>query len=313
MGDEVSWRVELAVKPGQLDNFRALTGEMVESALGEIGVLSYERFVSENGKVVHVHERYADSASALVHLRTFEKKFGGRFLSMVERTRFTVFGTPSDELRVVLDGFGATYLRPFGDLLGVGIGLQVKSRLQSKGTTKHRRECRNGMSPEEPSSKGFRIVGASTNDDIQTLRSLFQEYAAWLDIDLSFQNFQEELAGLPGEYAPPDGRLLLALSGNDTSGCVALRRFNEHACEMKRMWVRPKFRGRGLGRLLAEKVIAEARKIGYSQMLLDSLPSLGNALGLYRSLGFREIPPYRYNPDPNAVFMQLRLAIGGAR
>ncbi len=115
MGDQVSWRVELAVKPGQLDNFRTLTGEMVESTLAEIGVLSYERFVSEDGQVVHVHERYADSASALAHLRTFEKKFSQRFLSMVERRRFMVFGSPSDELRRLLDGIDATYMRPFGN------------------------------------------------------------------------------------------------------------------------------------------------------------------------------------------------------
>jgi quinol monooxygenase YgiN len=115
MGDQVSWRVELAVKPGQLDNFRTLTGEMVESTRNETGVLSYERFVSEDGRVFHVYERYADSASAMADLRTFVKKFSVRFLSMVERTRFTVFGSPSDELKRVLDGFGATYMLPFGD------------------------------------------------------------------------------------------------------------------------------------------------------------------------------------------------------
>lgn len=115
MGEQVSWLVELAVKPGQLNNFRALTGEMVESTRGEPGVLSYERFVSDDGKVIHVYERYADSAAALAHLRTFSQKFAARFLSMVERTRFTVFGAPSDELRGVLDGFGAIYLKPFGD------------------------------------------------------------------------------------------------------------------------------------------------------------------------------------------------------
>jgi quinol monooxygenase YgiN len=115
MSDQVSWRVELAVKAGQLDNFRALTGEIVESTRGEPGVLSYERFVSEDGRVVHVYERYADSASALAHSRKFEMKFGRRFLTMVERTRFTVFGTPSDGLREVLDRLGATYLTPFGD------------------------------------------------------------------------------------------------------------------------------------------------------------------------------------------------------
>jgi len=112
MGDQVAWRVELAIKPGQLDNFRTLTGEMVESTLGENGVLSYERFVSEDGEVVHVYERYADSPSALVHLSTFAEKFGGSF---GERKRFTVFGSPSEDLRKVLDGSGAIYMCPFGD------------------------------------------------------------------------------------------------------------------------------------------------------------------------------------------------------
>ena len=114
MGDQVSWQVELAIKPGELDNFRALTEEMVESTRGEPGVLSYERFVSADGTVVLVYERYADSAVAVAHLRTFGRKFGGRFVGMVDRQRFTVYGTPSEELRGMLDGFGATYLAPFG-------------------------------------------------------------------------------------------------------------------------------------------------------------------------------------------------------
>ena len=164
------------------------------------------------------------------------------------------------------------------------------------------------MGPEEPHTKDFRIVDVSTNEDIRTARMLFEEYAAWLDIDLSFQNFRDELAGLPGDYAPPDGRLLLAQSGSEAAGCVALRRFDECACEMKRMWVRPRFRGFALGRRLAERVIAEAGEVGYARMLLDSLPSLRSALSLYRSLGFREISPYRYNPEPGAVFMELDLS-----
>ncbi len=114
MTTEVSWQVELAVKPGKLEDFRALTREMVESTRGEPGVLIYERFVSEDGKVVHIYERYADSAAALAHLRMLGEQFAGRFLGMVDRTRFTVFGTPSDAVRGVLDGFGATYLGPFG-------------------------------------------------------------------------------------------------------------------------------------------------------------------------------------------------------
>ena len=105
----------ISVKPGQRDNFQALTGEMVESSSGESGVLSYQRFVSEDGKIVYAYERYADSIAVLAHLRTFEKTFGGRFNVTVDRRRFTVFGNPTDELRRALDRFGATYLRPFGD------------------------------------------------------------------------------------------------------------------------------------------------------------------------------------------------------
>ena len=115
MGDQVAWLVELAVKPGQLANFRALTGEMARSSRREPGVLIYERFVSEDGKFVHAYERYTDSAAAVAHLRTFEKKFAERFLAVVDRRRFTVFGIPTDALREILDRFGATYLRPFGD------------------------------------------------------------------------------------------------------------------------------------------------------------------------------------------------------
>lgn len=115
MSKEVAWQVELAVKPGQLEGFRALTGEMVEFTRREPGVLSYQRFVSGDGKTVHVHERYADSTSALLHLGNFSARFSDRFLLLVERRRFTVYGEPSPELRKVLDGLGAVYLAPFGD------------------------------------------------------------------------------------------------------------------------------------------------------------------------------------------------------
>ena len=113
-GEQVSWQVELKVRPGKLNNFRTLTREMTDSTRGERGVLTYERFVSVDGTEVHVYKRYADSAAAVTHLRTFGRKFNRRFVRMVERKRFTVYGVPSDELRGVLDGFGATYLAPFG-------------------------------------------------------------------------------------------------------------------------------------------------------------------------------------------------------
>ncbi len=113
MGDEVSWQVELAVKPGELDNFRSLTKEMVESTKFEPGVLIYERFVSQDGKVIYVYERYVNSAVAVAHLLAFSKMYGERFVKMVDRKRFTVFGSPSDELRQILDRLGATYLDLF--------------------------------------------------------------------------------------------------------------------------------------------------------------------------------------------------------
>src|ERR1700730_1748492 len=115
MGGEISWRVELRVKPGQLGNFRTLTGEMVAVTRREPGVLSYQRFVSEDGKIIHVYERYADSAAAIAHLEAFAKRFASRFSALVERKAFTVFGYPSAELKAVLDRFNATYLKPFGD------------------------------------------------------------------------------------------------------------------------------------------------------------------------------------------------------
>ena len=112
MGEQVAWHVELAVKPGALEALRALTGEMVEATRGEPGVLRYERFLSADGMVVHVYERYVNAAAAVAHLRTFERQFSDRFVGLVDRTRFTVYGTPSAELRAILDRFGATYMVP---------------------------------------------------------------------------------------------------------------------------------------------------------------------------------------------------------
>jgi quinol monooxygenase YgiN len=116
MGGEISWHVELRVKPGQLDNFRTLTSEMVAVTRREPGVLSYQRFASEDGTIVHVYERYSDSGAAVAHLEAFAKRFAGRFSTMVERKTFTVFGDPSAELKGMLDRFDALYLKPFGDL-----------------------------------------------------------------------------------------------------------------------------------------------------------------------------------------------------
>ncbi|HJZ84551.1 MAG TPA: GNAT family N-acetyltransferase [Polyangia bacterium] len=155
----------------------------------------------------------------------------------------------------------------------------------------------------------MRIVGVCSAADVATARQLFEEYAAGLGVDLSFQGFAQELAGLPGAYAPPSGRLLLLWDGDALAGCVALRPLGAGGglCEMKRLYVRPAFRGRGLGRLLAQAVIAEARTIGYLRMRLDTLPFMGAASALYLSLGFVSIAPYRENPIPGAQFFELTL------
>ena len=153
----------------------------------------------------------------------------------------------------------------------------------------------------------LRIVENEGREHLVEVRNLFEEYADSLTINLDFQGFREELASLPGEYAPPDGCLLLALCQGQVAGCVALRQFSPGICEMKRLYTKPQLRGLGIGRALCEAIITRARRIGYERMRLDTLPSMETARGLYASLGFREIEPYRYNPIEGAHFMELGL------
>lgn len=155
---------------------------------------------------------------------------------------------------------------------------------------------------------GFDVQLAAAPEQISAIRELFLEYAKSLHFSLCFQSFEKELAELPGGYAPPDGRLLLAAHGSQFAGCVALHKLEDETCEMKRLYIRPQFRGKGLGRVLAERVVADAREIGYKRLRLDTVePLMSGAVALYRKLGFREIAPYRENPIEGALYMELEL------
>ena len=177
----------------------------------------------------------------------------------------------------------------------------------------------------------LRLIPSHARKYLPAVRELYREYAASIEVDLCFQNFEQELAELPGHYAPPAGRLFLAQYGDDLAGCAALRplpdpcgsalegcgnrrkstrenqRTATHVCEMKRLYVRPAFRGQGIGRKLAQAVIDAAREIGYARMRLDTLAGMKEALALYESLGFRRTAPYYHNPSACAVFMELEL------
>jgi putative acetyltransferase len=162
--------------------------------------------------------------------------------------------------------------------------------------------------PASPVVKGLAVAQAEFPAQITQARELFLEYAQSLGFSLCFQGFDRELAGLPGEYAPPDGRLLLAEYEGASAGCVALHKIESGTCEMKRLYLRPRFRGKGSGWALAERAIAEARTIGYQCMRLDTVaPVMKDAVAMYRKLGFKEIEPYRANPNPGTLYMELAL------
>jgi len=173
---------------------------------------------------------------------------------------------------------------------------------------------------KRPADAATRIREATTQDDYRTVRELFLEYAASLGFGLDFQDFESELASLPGEYAPPGGSVLLAEVGSPaetptpgaaTAGCVAVRPFSQGVCEMKRLYVRPEYRGLGIGLGLSRAIIKKARERGYERMRLDTVESMVEATRLYEALGFREIEPYRHNPLPGARFFELRLTEAG--
>jgi GNAT superfamily N-acetyltransferase len=154
----------------------------------------------------------------------------------------------------------------------------------------------------------MKILRAESSEQIEQARELFREYEAWIEVDLCFQSFAKELAGLPGDYAAPEGRLLLVFEKEKLAGCIALRKLGRSVCEMKRLFVRPEFHGKGIGRQLVDAIVREAREIGYQKMRLDTIPpKMNKAISIYRSMGFKEIEPYYATPVPGAKFMELAL------
>jgi putative acetyltransferase len=164
------------------------------------------------------------------------------------------------------------------------------------------------MSDEGPrGAAAATLIQPGSPEEWTTARALVEEYAASLQLDLEFQNFDDEIACLSRAYGPPDGCFILAAQGPRFVGCGGIRRHDALACEMKRLYVVPAARGGGLARMIVERLIAAARARGYRSMLLDTLPTMGGAQALYRSLGFTETDPYRFNPVPGATFWKLRL------
>ena len=152
------------------------------------------------------------------------------------------------------------------------------------------------------------FIQAETPEQIEQARTLFREYESWLGLSLCFQNFDEELANLPGKYAAPSGRLLLAFADGDLAGCVALRALADDVCEMKRLFVRENYRGRKIGNALIEKILEQAKTIGYAKMRLDTYPpKMPKAVALYNAYGFREISAYYHNPFGETLFMEKNL------
>lgn len=151
------------------------------------------------------------------------------------------------------------------------------------------------------------LIQVESEEHLDFIRELFKEYEKSLGFDLDFQDFEKELAKLPGEYAAPDGCLLLVFYGKNIAGCAGLRKLEQGICEMKRMYVRPNFRGKGIGRVMLVRILEIARAIGYERMRLDTIDTMRTAISLYKSLGFKKIEPYRYNPINGASYMELLL------
>jgi carbonic anhydrase len=154
----------------------------------------------------------------------------------------------------------------------------------------------------------YKIIAAESSDEIEEVRKLFLEYAEWLGFSLCFQNFDEELATLPGKYSSPEGRLYLVKTGNKYIGCIGLRKYENEICEMKRLYIKPEARGLGIGHKLVELIINDAKKIGYKKMRLDTIKNqMAAAIEIYKKNGFVETESYYKNPDPHTLYMELDL------
>jgi putative acetyltransferase len=172
----------------------------------------------------------------------------------------------------------------------------------------HKNLHASSVSPVSSVVKDFALSQAESPAQIAQARELFLEYAQSLGFSLCFQNFDKELADLPGDYSPPEGRLLLAEYEGQLAGCVALHKLEDGICEMKRLYIRPQFRGKRLGRALADRIITEARQIGYQRMRLDTVePVMKDAVAMYRKIGFCAIAPYCKNPIAGALYLELQL------
>lgn len=156
----------------------------------------------------------------------------------------------------------------------------------------------------------MRIIPVESAEDLASVRMLLEEYWNSFGFTPCFQNFSDEVAGLPGAYVPPGGRLVLAVVDGEPAGCIALRRLDDHRAEVKRLYVRPAFRGIGLGRALLERMMAEARAAGYSEMVGDTMPVMHEALALYDRMGFERREPYSTQPTEGAIYIRKSLEVG---
>jgi GNAT superfamily N-acetyltransferase len=245
-------------------------------------------------------------------LRDLERLTKAEALHLLDRIEADLAGNPEGNpslrgrfrrlRRLRVEDFRIVYTLSTSKIIVLRIGMRrdVQRSYRSGGTDALNHSAASG-------AVSVLIHPAVLDAEIAIVRDLFREYATWLDVDLCFQGFEAELAALPGKYAPPGGSLLLAFIDGEPAGCIALRPMESGACEMKRLYVRPAFRGRGLGRALVERLLDDARSIGYRLMRLDTLDKLTEAMALYDSMGFRRVEPYYDNPLPGVVYWERPL------